>query len=356
MFRWRLWLLLPIFLMACGSVSTEDSTQAPTARPTLTATPRSTELPPVPTPIPLGSAERPIQLAFLAEDTPSNRQAAQDFAEALQTELATFRLGLYEGLVVEIAFLDSAEAALDALCNARDTAVFADSLTFAAAARNCDAVPRLQTLREGERGVAFEIIVNRSILVNITQLRGRAFCAVAVDDPFSFVYPTLALRANGVDPLADFTDIFTGFEDQTEMLLAVSGRYEPGRIPLCAGTAMPLADFNRILDDLREDTERGLTEAQANQLILPTLADDDSLWTPIPYEILVFPPAGRFAEALREAVVAALLDLQSDAGSAQADLQTLLPHDELEAVNAADYADFLGWLERAGWDMASATN
>ncbi len=348
-------LLLPLVLLACGG-GEGNATAVPTARPTLTATPRSTELPPVATPVRVGTDPRPMQLAFLTPPDASTRQAATDLAEALEAELSTFQLGLYDGLAVEVEFLEDTPSALDALCDGQDSAVFVDAMTYAAAAQNCGALPALQVVRDGETGVAFDIIVNRSILANITLLRNRAFCAMSYDDPFSFVYPVLALRANGVDPLDDFSDIFTGFESETEMLLAVSGMYEPNRLPLCAGTAMRLSDYDRIVEELLNDPDRGLTQVQANQLILPQLASEDSTWTPIPYEILVFPPPERFPPVLREQLVSALLDLQSDAGSAQADLQSILPHDELRAVVPADYAEFIDWLNRAGWNMAAANN
>lgn len=344
-----------MILSACGGV-TAAPTPSITPRPSSTPTPRSTELPPVPTQILPGTSERPLKIGVIGESSAATTRLLRDLSRAFTAELENFRLGFYQGLTIEFVLLDDEQEALYLLCNSDDTAVFADAFTFIAAEKRCGAQPALQVQRDGESGSTFDLILNRTLQIfRLDRIVGRPFCTMSFDDLNSYIHPALAFKAAGVDPLDDFEVIIYGFKDEAEMILALSGRFEPGSRPRCAAAALPKGMINEVREELLDESrEEFLTEQQFNNLITVLEPEEADQWQPIPYPILVFPPDRLYPSYLREQVITAFINLQEDEGKPQQDLQDLIPHDTLQPVTAADYDDFRDWLNRAGWDMAAS--
>lgn len=347
-------LLLILMVAACGG---DSAPPAPTftPRPSETPTPRSTPLPEVATPVPVGSEERPLKILVVAEENRSTTNLLEDLAENYNEELSTFRLGYYEGIVVEFEVVETAQEALTRLCNSPDTAAFVDAFTFIAAEQRCGAMPTFQIERDRQQGTTFELVVFRVRIGAASNLTGRAFCTMNPNGLTEFIHPALALRVMNIDPLDDFSEIVTGFESEAEMILAMTGRYEPAGRPRCDGAALPPGMLDDIEEELLdEDREQNLTQAQFNQVAVLEVTGEDA-WEQIPYEILVFPPDRLLPVFLREAVTEAISDLEDDEGEAHDNLVELLEHDRLIPVTTADYDDFREWLvERAGWNLADS--
>jgi hypothetical protein len=291
---------------------------------------------------------------------PALRRDVNAFKTAFQEQLENYDLGFYEGIFIDVVFVDTPQAALNTVCNQADTFILTDAFTAISAERLCAAQAGMQVVKDGQSGQDFELILQRQVASSIPVLSGRTFCALALDDPFTFVYPALALQALGVDPFDDFTAIITGFEDDVAMVLALQGRYEPGQRPRCAGAALPAGRLDEIKAELLEreanNEEKGLTDTQAGTIISAEV-EPNRRWRPIPYGILVFPPEKLMPAFLRELTISALTDIPKEDPSGRVALKRLVgldPNDEedaLVALDAAAYAAFKAWLGRTGWDM-----
>ena len=343
-------------MAACGGEQVAP-TPTFTPRPTPTFTPRSTELPLVPTLVLPGTEEQPLKIAIIGETDAAVNRAIRDAAEGLTDEMRNYRIGYYEGLQLEIELIDDVEQALTLLCNSTDTAVFVDVLTYITAERRCGAQPAFQVQRDGATASNFELVVFRQRVFDMTGMVGRKFCTMNIKDLTGFVHPALAFQAVGIDPFTDFEEIVIGFESEAEMVLAMTGRYEPGSVPRCDGAAIPAGTFSDIETELLDvDREQSLTEGQFSVVSLLEPAENEQ-WQAIPYEILVFPPDRLYEPHLRVEVTRAIQAVEEDDGQAKSDLQDLVPHEALIPVEASDYDPFRAWLERTGWNMgASATN
>lgn len=385
-------LILMLLLAACGG-GTESSgppTITFTPLPTDTPTPRATALPEVNTPVPLGVEETPLKVAFLntGSGTTINR-AVRDLTNLLTDEASDYRLGLVNGLTVEVVLIDSQQEALDLLCNSRDTAVWIDAFTFAAAVRDCGAIPALQvekgTGQNASTGSTFELVVNTRQITNIEQLirseRNTKFCTLDRNDLTGFIHPALAFLALETEISTNLSrprvtqrellslldgsvEIVTeGFETDVEMVQALQGG---GNTRLCESLALPAGRFDEIVKELADEDitlrEVGIfdiDDAVANLSDLSAAYNDVEAhrWSEIPYNILAFPRAELFLPEMRQEITQGFLDLEEDGGTSKRTINTLVEHDDLIAVTSESesIADFLNWLGRAGWDMASPT-
>jgi hypothetical protein len=349
--------------MTACSGNNQTATQAFTPRPSATFTPRSTELPLVPTQVLIGSPEQPLKVLLVGERNAATNRAVTALEAALNDELDSFQLGFYNGLTVEVEVLETQEELLYRLCNSNDSVAFANAFTFYAAYQQCGAQPVLQTEREGRTGSNFELVVFRQRIFNIGNLDGRALCIKSYDDLTSFIHPALAFRANGLDPLREIESITSGFTDDAEMALAVSGRFAPGQRPVCDAAAVPVGSFQAIRNELLDPTrEQSLTEQQFDNL-LGVLTAEDGGWRQIPYDILVFPPDRLLPNFMavssltpetmsQNPLVVAFLGINEDADEAKRELATLIPHDNIKTVQTASYTTFLAWMNLTGWSMA----
>lgn len=348
--------------MACSG-NNASATQAFTPRPSATFTPRSTELPLVPTQVLIGSPEQPLKVLFVGERGAATNRAVTAVEEALNDELDTFKLGFYDGLTVEVEVVASQEDLLYRLCNSNDSVAFASAFTFYAAYQQCGAQPVLQVEREGRTGSNFELVVFRQRVFNLGNLDGRSLCIKSYDDLMTFIHPALAFRSAGLNPLSEFEAIISGFTDDEEMALAVSGRFAPGQRPVCDAAAIPAGSFQAIRTSLIDPTrEQNLTEQQFDNL-LGVITSDDGGWRQLPYDLLVFPPDRLLpnflgvsqlavADLTQNPLVAAFVGIEEDDGDAKGDLAVLIPHDDLKPVQTSSYNSFLTWMQQTGWSMA----
>jgi|GEM_PF-6162969 len=345
-------LIITLILAACGGGADESSGPAATAAPSPTFTPISTELPPVPTQMLVGTAEQPIKLAFLAETTAASNRAAASLEDAFAEELDNFTIGFYDGLTVEIEFLETPQEAINLLCTSRDTAVFADAFTYAAAQQQCGVVPALRVEKEGQTGQNLTMVVYDARVFTLADMRSYRFCTTSLDDFTYFVYPALAFQAAGVNPLEEINEIITGYETDESLIVAVSGQ---GGQPQCEAAALsiPPEEFAPLVESMidNDDPEISLTQFQSNAVSLLEPPATEA-WEPIPYEVLVFPPPQLFPDNIRQEIITAILAIQENEAAIVDELKTLVEHDSLIPILEDDLVPFLTWLERTGWNMA----
>lgn len=344
---------LLLLLTACGGGDTEAtpvrrSTVGPSPTPTL----RSTALPTVASPVPVGVPDNPIKIAFVGELTTARRTLLTTLSEALTNELSNFRLGYYDGITVEFIAVESQQKALQLLCTAHDTVVLVDAFTYIAAENRCGAIPTFQvengTGSSARRGTSFELVVNTRIVPNLTNLTGRdrRFCAISLESDTGFIYPALALRQYNIDLLdSEAIEIVTeGFENDEEMVKGLAGGANQR---ICESAALPVGRFEEILDNLPEDEQDDLQDVGL------FTSNEITQWPVIPNDVLVFPPENLLPEFLRAEIVNAIAAIVSDKGEANDDLKTLFGYDDFVAVTPDDFAEFRTWLRTIGWNMAS---
>ena len=184
----------------------------PTVKPTITPTPRSTALPPIPTAVPLGSTRNPLHIVFVAPpdvasqatpeadatEEPTAAQAAADVEKALLDAAQ---------ITVKVDVVNSDAEALTALCASPKgtvSAAWMGGLAYAAAfAQECGSAA-LQIERgtgSGSTGDQARIITGSEKVTGIADLADHTFCRLGYSDMYSWLIPSLMIH-NGVLPTA----------------------------------------------------------------------------------------------------------------------------------------------------------
>lgn len=315
-------LLLLFLLAACLP---EEQQLGPQSQATLTPTPRSTPLPPVPTVIPPGMEDNPIQMVIRAasgrRDLISDAQV-ENFQEAILDQ---------SGLIVQITLVDRYAEALAALCDSRPTNVvvaWLDGVSYEAAKALDCGEPILQIERDSETGDPGQIVTNGELQISsLNALNDVNFCRLSYDDYYSWLVPSLILQANGIDPAEGLTTV-TDYPDVDALIEAVAAGE-------CAATGISETAFDDLRGSLRSDLD-----------VLETSA-------PFPYGVLVYPLALTLGERLR--LTDALLAISTDLDGSDV-MEPFFAQDGLTAVEAEDFDALSAFLGRTGLDFAQLGN
>lgn len=296
----------------------------PTARPTLTSTPRSTALPPVATAVPLGAADNPIRMAFVVEDSRAVTSAITDLEAALLEE---------SGLNVIIERVDTDAEALAALCaspNGDVTVAWLNGVAYAAAYAQGCGTAQLQ-IQRGERASAVSgdearIIVRANLEAgSVGDLAETEFCRLGYDDLYSWLIPSLMLRSAGVTSTA--LEVINDYGDDAETMLAdvVAGT--------CDAAGISASQFEALADAAIRSGARTLQESVT-----------------VPFAVLLYPEQLSLGE--RTALTDALVALGN--GTRSTLLEPLLDQDEVIIASDDDFSSLRNFLNRAGIDLAEA--
>jgi ABC-type phosphate/phosphonate transport system substrate-binding protein len=347
-------LLLALVVTACQQGNNVPPTHIPTAIPP-TPTIRSTALPEVPTAPALGESDArqiAIEIALFGEDaSTSARRAANQLQQALQEEV---------GLEINVEFVTE-EMALAELCSGAPRAAWVSPFTFVKAESECNAVPVLAITRgrpQATVGRTAEIIA-RTDINRLSQLQGRVFCRSYDQDYFtSWVFPSLYIAGQGIDPLTDLSDI----KDYPDNLSMGHALY----VGDCAAAALPPDEFEDFLIDLSaflSTEENPVTSSDLSDVlhVVQPAADtaiksDVVRWQyatgVIPYEVLAFPPDSALPEALQQQITETISGFFSESATSNQRLSDLLDATGIIPVDANSYQNFSPVVINAKWDMA----
>lgn len=337
-------LLAAILFVACGG---EEVTPTPdvTRLPTLTPTLRSTPLPTVASPVPIGSDERPIRLGFVAENVRTS--TVNQLEEALNE--------LIDDFVVEVEVYPSQGTALDAICDGTEpTAAWVNSFTYIAAEMRCDASPQLGLeIQPGEARLStFDIIYSTDLIPqpsSLTDIAGKTWCRIDATDTISWIYPSMTMQTAGINPLADLLEIVE-VEDYQAMIQAILDEE-------CDLGAIPRGTLIRWIRQI-ERADRVSTAGFNNHITInlgpPTndlarLLDGHEPWPVIPHDVLVLPSDVVIPPAFRSELVAAVEELLEDEDSS---IQQFLTYDTIARKTPSDYDTFRSWLLDSNWAMS----
>lgn len=319
-----------VCLLGLAACREQGAQSGPAVAATLTPTPRSTPLPAVPTVIPPGDEGNAIRMVIRPLGPAADaRSAASDFEAAVLDR---------SGVVIEVQLVDRYAEGLAALCESaggRVSVAWLNGPTYVAArAQNCG-FPALQVERgtrsQRATGEAGSLIVGADS--NIRDERGlsqRKFCRISSDDFYSWLVPSLVMRANGVDPLSAPTSV-ADYEDIPALVVAVAdGDCDVAGIPASA-----LDEYAGAIGDAADDVK-----------VLTTTI-------PFPYAVLMIPvevPLGK-----RLALVDALSEMAADRADAVT-MRLLLAQDALKPASVDDFAELTDFMAGTGLDFAQLGN
>ncbi|HEX2906735.1 MAG TPA: PhnD/SsuA/transferrin family substrate-binding protein [Phototrophicaceae bacterium] len=301
----------------------------PGAAPTLTPTPRSTPLPAVPTAIPPGDEGNAIRMVIRPPGPKADAESAiEDFEAAV--------LGR-SGIVIQVELVERYAEALAALCESssgQTSVAWLNAPTYVAArAQNCGA-PALEveqgTRREARTAEAGSIIVAAdSNIRDVTGLRNKSWCRLGSEDFYSWLLPTLVLKASSLDITT--AKSVTDYEDIPALVAAVAaGDCDAAGIP-----ANALDAYAGAIGDAAEEIT-----------VLTTTIE-------FPYAVLTIPvevPLGK-----RLALVNDLAAIAEDDTEAVI-MRSLLAQNALVPVNSDDLAEVESFMSSTGLDFAQLGN
>ncbi len=231
-------LLLGFLTLVVVACRPQAAAVLPTPIPTLTAVPRSTPLPALPTSVPVGKADNPLHLIIHPSVKLDSDKTLTDLEAAIEKKT---------GLVVKIEVLDSDAAVLSALCAStvdQPAAAWLTGLGYIAAnAKKCGQPQLLVSRGIGSKATTGEIatiIVRRGISA-LSDIKGRIFCRISNTDLVSWVIPSLMMDAAGMDSENDPKTI-KDFAEPADLVKAVS-------TSACDAAAIPDALVSELVTD-----------------------------------------------------------------------------------------------------------
>jgi ABC-type phosphate/phosphonate transport system substrate-binding protein len=227
------------------------------------------------------------------------------------------------GLIVEVALVDSDADGVAALCDVSGVPAVAwlSGIGYGVASAGGCGLPELIVERgTGQRattGETVQIIVNgESEAADVSGLAGQTFCRLRYDDFYTWLAPTMMLRAAGITNMPEAVDQ----ADSAALIQAVAAGD-------CDAAGISASEF----DDFAGDAENDV------RVLSRTVT--------IPYAILMV-PASLPLEERTELIDA--LEAMAESG----DLNTLLDQDDLVRVGEGDLDELDTFLSSTGVDFA----
>ncbi|MBK8028873.1 MAG: PhnD/SsuA/transferrin family substrate-binding protein [Chloroflexi bacterium] len=215
----RLLVLLLCLSLAAVLASCRRGDAGPVSQPTLTPTPRSTSLPPVATPIPVGAEGNAVRMVFAVGAITSTEE------DEVQTAIDGLQAALLEetSLIVEVTRAATDAEAITALCDSvagTVTVAWLNGVAYtAAAAQNCGTAA-LQVAREGSTTERALLVRNtRSGISSVSDMADKNFCRVSASDFYTWLLPSIMLATSGFST-ASFASI-TDYDDVPELIAAL---------------------------------------------------------------------------------------------------------------------------------------
>ncbi len=319
-----IWVGVLMVLSGCRGAGSNATPQ----RPSLTPTPRSTHLPSVPTPVPVGAPNNPIRIVFPLLASGRSESAARSAANALETQLTSDT-----GLSITVEVVANNAEALSALCASTSqnaVATWLSGIPYAAAyVDDCgDAALQVERTEGSESVSGLEVILIGSRAANVASVSALAdevFCRLNYADLNTWLIPSIMLREGGITDGSQFSQV-RDYEDIDALIAAVA----EGE---CAGAGMLARDFEERADQ----ADRSATT------ILATSID-------IPFSILIYPleiPLGQRA-ALTDAFITIGNGSRGDAL-----LSPLLLHDQIIVAEDTEFARLRSFINQAGLNLTN---
>lgn len=276
--------------------------------------------------VPLGSEDNPLHLQIVAPSSSSRlvSSAVDDLQQALLEDTE---------LVVEVDLVETDAEALAALCDSSAgtiSAAWVSGLAYAAAYDQGCGTAALQVQRgsrsSGSTGDEALIIVRSNLdIAGVGDLVDHSFCRMGYSDFYSWLIPSMMLKAGGISSAAQFSEV-RDYDDASAMIEDVaSGDCDAAGIAASMYESFVSVTARSRIHTLQQSVE-------------------------IPYLLLVVPPQLPLAQ--RDALANALVSIAN--GSRAGSLSPLLDQDRLFVVTDDELSSLRSFISRAGIDLAQA--
>lgn len=318
MSKHRLFTLIVCLSLALALGACRRGNAGPVSQPTLSPTPRSTSLPPIDTPVAVGSADNAVRMVFVLRDSVRSERAIDEAMDELEAALLE-----ESGLSVQVERMETDAQAVAALCGSLDgtvTVAWLNGIAYSAAhAQNCGE-SALQAERGGSTTERAILVANAdSGIASVADLANANFCRVSAADFYSWLMPSILMALEAFDP-AELRTI-TDYEDVPALLDAVAAGD-------CDAAGVSERDF----------------ETLSNREVIALAGGVE-----VPISVLTYP--GAFPLGQRQQLTDALIAIGN--GSRAALLEPLLDQDAIVEVDTGDLNAIRSVLTRAGVDLAA---
>jgi len=345
--------VLSFILAACAPAATPaapqqpttppELTQAPTAGATVTATVPAAACVPLPNPPTVaagepGSAEQPIVITFVPSgDTGKITKAGTEIADCLAK---------MTGLNYEIEVGTSFGASIEAMGAEKAHVGFLNTFSVLLGVEKYGIVPALAVLRkyntndiDPDKDLAGQLqpfykgqfIANQeSGVQSFADLKGKTFCFVDPNSTSGYIIPRIILKANGVDPDADFAAVQNAGSHPNVAIAVYQGDCDAG------------VTFIDVLTDAAANLKEkypDITEKVAVFAVTDRIPSDGVQFI------------SSLDPAVQTAISDALVSMAEDPGG-NAVLRGLYSINGFQKIDPTFYDDFAEVLRKAGVDPA----
>jgi phosphonate transport system substrate-binding protein len=271
----------------------------------------------------VGTADKPIVWALVpSQDTDAVLAGAQEIAQAVED--AT-------GYVIEPVVTTDFTAAVEAMCSGEAQMGALNTFNYVVAKQRGCAEVALASLRFGTSFYAGQVITRPDTgIASVADLAGKTFCRPDPTSTSGWVIPSLAMRAEGLDPEADLAEIVDAGGHDGVVLAVLDGTCDAGS----------------TFVDARSNVEEDFPNVMTDVIVIAESA-------PIPNDTVSFHPD--VPAEVRDAIVAALLEL-NNTEEGVALLNTLYSWSGLEATDDTFYDGFRQQLDAAGMSVEDLLN
>jgi phosphonate transport system substrate-binding protein len=271
----------------------------------------------------VGTADKPIVWALVpSQDTDAVLAGAQEIAQAVED--AT-------GYVIEPVVTTDFTAAVEAMCSGEAQMGALNTFNYVVAKQRGCAEVALASLRFGTSFYAGQVITRPDTgITSVADLAGKTFCRPDPTSTSGWVIPSLAMRAEGLDPEADLAEIVDAGGHDGVVLAVLDGTCDAGS----------------TFVDARSNVEEDFPNVMTDVIVIAESA-------PIPNDTVSFHPD--VPAEVRDAIVAALLEL-NNTEEGVALLNTLYSWSGLEQVEDSFYDGFRQQLDAAGMSVEDLLN
>jgi len=359
-------LALSLALAACAPAPapTEAPAPAPTEAPAPTVAPTEappteapTAAPPTPTPPPppvcdkladapaapaagqLGASDNPVVITFVPSgDTGKIAKAGGAIADCL---------GQMTGLAFKEEVGTSFAASIEAMGAEKAQVSFLNTLSALLASAKYGVFPVLLAIRnystndvDPDKAMAGQpqpfyrgqfIASVASGIQSFADLKGKTFCFVDPNSTSGYVMPRIVLKANGIDPDADFSSTQNAGSHNNVAIAVYKGDCDAG------------VTYVNVLTDTSANLAAQYPDIA--EKVKPFAVTDR-----IPNDGMQFITS--LDPKLQDVIVEGVLAMTKDPGG-KAILKSLYNYDSLEQVEPNTYDEFLAVLEKAGIDPAT---
>ncbi len=271
----------------------------------------------------VGSADKPIVWALVpSQDVDAVLTGAEEIAAHIEEET---------GLIVEPVVTTDFTAAVEAMCNGEAQMGALNTFNYVVAKQRGCADVGLVSVRFGTNFYAGQVITRPDTgIASVADLAGHTFCRPDPTSTSGWIIPSIAMRAEGLDPEADLTEIVDAGGHDGVVIAVYNGDCDAGS----------------TFVDARTNVEEDFPDVMDKVIVVAESA-------PIPNDTISF--ASDLPDDVREQIITALLSL-TETEEGLAVLNTVYSWSGLERVEDSFYDGFRQQLDAAGMSIEDLLN